>query len=152
MRRREERAAAARVPPARTGPPGRATPTDGDVWRRGSAGAAIATPPRSGANSPRPAPESPSGLPRTRPSMFASKPTEGGWREREAAKKVAGATAGGEPRAATATMAAGNREAGGSTSASASAPAEGGASAADNDGFQTVPKKAVWRPSRGRGI
>ncbi|KAF8527868.1 hypothetical protein BU17DRAFT_38847 [Hysterangium stoloniferum] len=150
MRRREERAAASKTPLTRAGPPIRATPAEG-VWRRTSQAAGTATPSRSGTDSSRPIPESPSGPQRTRPIVFSGKP--GGWKEREAAKeaakKVTSAPDGAAP-VATATTVVGNGEAS-SPSASTPVSGTGRASAADDDGFQTVPKKAVWRSSRGRG-
>ncbi|KAF8587340.1 hypothetical protein K439DRAFT_1407722 [Ramaria rubella] len=123
MRRAEERKAAAKAPPPAAG--------RDETWIRRGPPTAPATPLRSGTISPRPPPESPSSGSRSRPPLFAAAKPAGsvGWREREAAKKAAGSGANTPPTAAN------------------------GDNAGDEDGFQTVPKRAnVWRPNRGRGI
>lgn len=130
MRRSEERKAAAKAVPAAV------RPAVGDTWRRGGA-PTPATPARSGTSSPRPTPESPSLVQRTRPPLFASHPDSGGgWRAREAAKASGSTTAVADTTSNTA-----NGE-----------PEAPKPSGGDEDGFQTVPsKRQVWRPKRGRG-
>ena len=131
MRRLEERKAAAKAAPAAIRAP------VGETWRRSAP--TPATPTRSGNNSPRPTPESPSSVPRTRPPLFASQPESGGgWRAREAARASGSTTAVVDT---TGNAANGELE---------TSKLSGG----DEDGFQTVPSKRqnVWRPKRGRGI
>ncbi|KIJ45509.1 hypothetical protein M422DRAFT_29646 [Sphaerobolus stellatus SS14] len=152
MRRREERRAAEK------GGREASAPVGASAWRRGatpavpvraaapsvpavpvrSAASSIAA--RSGTISPR-AGESPATPSTGRPSLFGGKAaTGGGWREREAAKKAAGASGTASPSGAD------GARSGEGTAPTAPAPT------GEDDGFQSVPKRNVWRPTRGRGI
>lgn len=101
----------------------------GDAWRRGAPRDSVpSTPIRASAALPPARSESPAPTPR-----FGRGGAAGGglsWREREAAKKAAEAAGGSVPSRPETPV---------------SKPRE------EEDGFQPVPAKNVWRPSRGRG-
>ncbi|PCH34580.1 hypothetical protein WOLCODRAFT_139453 [Wolfiporia cocos MD-104 SS10] len=130
LQREEEAAAkaAARKQQAQVQAPASRPLAGEGVWRRSvvpPAAAPAAAPVRS---------ESPAPVPKFRPGALQG---GGGWRAREAARKEAeqAEQAGLPPRAASPAM---------KTPVKDEAPKE-------DDGFQTVEKKGVWRPSRGRG-
>lgn len=125
-RQAERKAAQAQAPAAR--PTSRVQ--ESDAWRRSgppsSPRPGVATPPRS--ESPAPA------AGKYRPGALGG--AGGGWRAREAAKQQATASGDATPaRPASPAVQPPARE----------EPAK------DTDGFQTVEKKNVWRPSRLRG-
>jgi translation initiation factor 3 subunit A len=112
--------------------PARAAATpERDVWRKSTPAAAPATPTRETAAAPVEG--------KYRPGAFGS--GAGGWRAREAAKKEAEAAGG----------------SGAATPVRSESPAPRSPALApareetkkDDDGFQTVPSKGVWRPKRG---
>lgn len=128
MQREEEAAERARERKAQAAAAERAPAPD--AWRRSNAGAparpAVTTPLRSES----PAPTMPTS--KYRPGVLAK---EGGWRSRVAEKDADGAASPVRP-----------------ASPAARPPlAKETLSAKDDDGFQKVEKKEVWRPSRGRG-
>lgn len=126
MQREEEAAQRARERKTQQAAPPRAPPAE--PWRRSTAAPSprgdAATPPR--AESPAPAAAASN---KYRPGALAK---EGGWRTRSAEKEAEGGAA---------------RPASPAPRLSAKEPT----SAKEEDGFQTVEKKQVWRPSRGRG-
>ncbi|KAF9005007.1 hypothetical protein BDQ17DRAFT_1353614 [Cyathus striatus] len=121
---REQKAAPVAAPAA-------AAPAGESAWRRsavrGSAPAPASTPPR--VESPGPGAA----------AKFRPGAVQGGWRDRLQAKEAAGNAS---PRS-------------GSPAPAAAAPAavqkEKEEPKKDDDGFQSVPAKGVWRPRRGRG-
>ncbi|KAI0704450.1 hypothetical protein C8T65DRAFT_654078 [Cerioporus squamosus] len=130
LRRQAERKAQAAQAQAPARPTSRVQ--EPDVWRRtgppASPRAGVATPPRSES----PAPAAAAG--KYRPGALGG--GGGGWRAREAAKQQAPAAGDASPaRPASPVVPSPARE----------EPPK------DSDGFQTVEKKGVWRPSRLRG-
>ena len=121
--RRRQRRMAAAAPPARA-------PVKEDVWRRGSP--APPTPTRNTA--PLPASDAAPAAGRYRPGAFGGGAGGGGWRAREAAKKEAEASGNAPSRPE-------------SPAPRAAPPAQ--PAPKDDDGFQTVAPKGVWRPKRG---
>ncbi|KIJ67327.1 hypothetical protein HYDPIDRAFT_173905 [Hydnomerulius pinastri MD-312] len=127
----EERAAARRAHPNPASAPAAAA-TETGAWRRSGPApgtpsqraAALPTPPR--AESPAPSPVA------AAPAKYRAPGAGGGWRQREAEK---GATGGTSP-------------AGRSPAVTNAALPE---SKKDNDGFEPVPEKKVWRPRRLQG-
>ncbi|KAI0073341.1 hypothetical protein K474DRAFT_1666713 [Panus rudis PR-1116 ss-1] len=107
------------------------------VWRRSTP--APATPTRAAAPLPRSESPAPAAAPKYRPPVFGAGrggAEAGGWRARQAAK---------EAEAASKTP---SRP---GTPASHPPPPAKEEAPVDDDGFQKVPAKNVWRPSRGRG-
>ncbi|KAI0791302.1 hypothetical protein C8Q75DRAFT_732405 [Abortiporus biennis] len=102
--------------------------SDGGAWRRSGA---PSTPSRAPVSLPPARSESPAPVPKFRPAAAAG----GGWRAREAARKEAEGRAPSRPESPVLRQPPPPRE---------EAPI-------DDDGFQKVPAKNVWRPSRGRG-
>ncbi|KAH9840561.1 uncharacterized protein C8Q71DRAFT_794742 [Rhodofomes roseus] len=131
-----ERAKARRNQPAAPAPvPLRATPGGGDTWRRsGAPAAAPPASPRPRAVSP-PRSESPAPAQKFRPGALQG---GGGWRAREAARKDTDTAGANTSRPASPAPRA--------PAAKEEPPKE----LPKEDGFQTVEKKGVWRPRRGR--
>ncbi|CAE6352828.1 unnamed protein product [Rhizoctonia solani] len=145
-RRRQERRA---QPVGTSSPRPNGADSGTNFWRKSAAAPAASTPPSGGA-SPAPAPSAGKWVPPSRraaaeppartgspgsstPAPAPATPAAVGWRAREAAKAAA-TTSGGSPNPSSTPQ-----------SEQPSTPA------VDNDGFQTVPSQAKWRPSRGRG-
>ncbi|EPQ53116.1 hypothetical protein GLOTRDRAFT_107210 [Gloeophyllum trabeum ATCC 11539] len=132
-RRLAERTAQRNRPPPAAAPAARAAETGG-VWRRSTPVSSVPpTPTRASAAGNVPSrPESPA------PAAGAYRPgalgKAGGWRDREKAKVATGGGADTPPTPST------------PMSRARDVPP-----AAEDDGFQPVEKRNVWRPSRGRG-
>ncbi|KZT30144.1 hypothetical protein NEOLEDRAFT_1083928 [Neolentinus lepideus HHB14362 ss-1] len=116
-----------------TATPARAAP-EASVWRRSTTAPSMPpTPTRASAAAAAPPsrPESPALASAYRPGAYSAVKA-GGWRDREKAKAGAGTVT--PPAPST------------PVSSTRDLPRSG-----DGDGFQTVEKKNIWRPSRGRG-
>ncbi|GAB1522076.1 eukaryotic translation initiation factor 3 subunit A [Rhizoctonia solani] len=117
------RSKAAASASASTPPSAPSTPAaSGGKWVPPGRRAAAAEPPAS------------TGSPGSPSPAAAASPAAGGWRAREAARAAAAAAG-----------------TGGSPNPSSTPDQQPSTPATDNDGFQTVPSQAKWRPSRGRG-
>lgn len=158
--RRQQRLAEERTPSSR----GPEAPAGGaSAWRRPSQRPAATPSP-----TPSPAPvavaaaatPAADGAPgKYRPGAFRGGATGGGWRERQAAKAAEADPVARRPES-PATPPAPAAESGWRareaaqrrTESPATPPAvNGGQTKGNDDGFQTVPSKTPWRPSRGRG-
>ncbi|KZT64080.1 hypothetical protein DAEQUDRAFT_679208 [Daedalea quercina L-15889] len=137
LERQRARAAERSKPAAPTAAPAPVrAPVSTETWRRSAAAPPPASPRPRAATPPRS--ESPAPVPKYRPGALG-----GGWRAREAAKKESDLGGTATPRAASPAPKA-------PAAAPALAPAPAKEEPSKEDGFQTVEKKPVWRPRRGR--